>query len=119
METPYLSGPLQTTLYRGTFNVYANGNYRMICDGFDPWGVQRNGGLYAVPCKVNGYDAFIVRNQRGGPAASDLGMEEDCTLFEIVSATYLREKLGVTDRDIVRIEYNRPDLKFYPISGTK
>lgn len=57
-------------------------------------------------------------NEKGGPAACGLGMEDDCTLFEIVSATHLRKALGLTDGDRVLLEYDRSDIKFYPVTRT-
>ena len=115
MQNGYLSNPLGVDLCPGTFNVYANGDHRVIGDGFDPGGVRQNGGLRALPCTANGHDGFIVRNERRGPAADRLGMEDNCTLFEIVSPTHLRNALGVTDGDRVILEYDPAEAKFFPL----
>jgi CTP-dependent riboflavin kinase len=107
----YLSQFLKVPLHHGTLNVYVKGDHFVIGDGFDPDSARRNGKVRALPCTVNGLDAFIVRNEHGGPA--QISMPAPRTLFEIVSEFYLRGKLGLQDESLVELRFNLEDLKDY------
>jgi CTP-dependent riboflavin kinase len=97
---------LKVRLSFGSINVYVKGeDHYLFEQAIDPNSVRTAACLRAVPCKVGGYDAFILRTECGGLAPYDL-IQPPRTMLEIVAEWHLRTKLGLSDGDKVTIEFD-------------
>jgi hypothetical protein len=111
----FISEALGAQLVRGSLNVYVEGVYELFMQDVRAVACRQRGFVQACPCTVGGLDAFILQAH---PRNDRSPLPQPSTLFEIMSATHLRDTLGLADLGRVKLVYDTAAVKSYrPLSA--
>jgi CTP-dependent riboflavin kinase len=109
-EDNYISEALGVLVVRGSLNIYAEGVYELFTQDVRAASCRQRGVVQACPCTVGGVEAFILQAH---PRNDRSPLPQPSTMFEIMSATHLRNALGLADLGRVQLVYHPAHVKNY------